>query len=58
VNRIIIVTFSAGLLALAGSFGQANDGAAGSPAVDLAVPRIQMTLEGPMAARVNAIIRN
>jgi hypothetical protein len=47
-NRTIILTFSAGLLALAAprSFGQASDAAAGEPAVDLAVPRIQMTLEG------------
>jgi hypothetical protein len=57
-NRIIMLAFSAGLLALAASFGQANNASTGQSAVDLAVPRIQMTLEGPMAARVDAIIRN
>ncbi|NUQ64994.1 MAG: glycoside hydrolase family 127 protein [Pirellulales bacterium] len=57
-NRIIALTFSAALLARAASFGQASDAAASQPAVDLAVPRIQMTLEGPMAARVDGIIRN
>jgi hypothetical protein len=36
-SRIIILTFFAGLLAQAASFGQANDAAAGQPAVDLAV---------------------
>jgi len=57
-NRTIILTLSAGLLALAASFGKVSDAAAGTPAVDPAVPRIQMTLDGPMAARVDGIIDN
>ena len=43
-KRIIVLTLSAGLLALAAGFGQASDAPAGQPAVDLAVPRIRMTL--------------
>jgi len=57
-NRTTIFAMSAGLLALAASAGQASDATAGQPAPDLAVPRIQMTLDGPMAARVDGIIRN
>ncbi len=57
-NRTTILAISAGLLALASSFGRAGEAVAGQPAVDLAVPRIQMTLDGPMAARVDGIIRN
>jgi uncharacterized protein len=57
-NRSIVFAVSAGLLALAPGLGHATDTATGQPAVDLAVPRIQMTLAGPMAARVDGIVRN
>ena len=57
-NRMIVLTLSAGLLALAASLGQASDAAAGQPAVDLAVPQLHMTLEGPMGERLDGIIRN
>ncbi len=57
-NRIIVLALSAGFLALAASFGLAAHVAPGQPAIDLEVPRLHMTLEGPMGQRLDSIIRN
>lgn len=45
-------------LVLTLGLGQPRDVLAGEPALDLAVPQVRMTLEGPMAARLDGIIRN
>ena len=49
------MTMAATFLLAAGAAPLAG---AGQPAPDLAVPRIQMTLEGPMGERLEGIVRN
>ena len=56
--RVIIVAMWTGLSTLTLGIGADTQTAAGEPPLDLAVPRIHMTLEGPMAARLDEIIRN
>jgi DUF1680 family protein len=56
--RAILVTISAGFLVLAIGFAAPSETEAGEPAADLTVPRIHITLDGPMAARLDGIIRN
>jgi DUF1680 family protein len=48
----------AGLSALLPGLGAVGETAAGEPAMDLAVPRVHMRLEGPLAARLDGIIHN
>ena len=48
----------ASMVLLAVSFCQAKEPAAGASSPELAVPRIRMSLEGPMAARLDGIIHN
>ncbi len=52
----ITITLTTGLLALVGS-GGVNRAAAAS-VTELAVPDVRMRLEGPMAARLDGVIRN
>jgi hypothetical protein len=49
---------SAGLLALTVGLGEVSGAAAGEPSPELALPRVRMSLEGPMAARLDGIIHN
>ncbi|MGE5297192.1 MAG: beta-L-arabinofuranosidase domain-containing protein [Solirubrobacterales bacterium] len=44
------------MIILAGVLGENKTAAAGTP--DMAVPQVKMSLEGPMGARLDAIVRN
>jgi len=57
-SRPIIVTLMTGLWALTLDLATVGPAVATEPSPDLAVPRIHMTLEGPMAERLDGIIHN
>ena len=54
----MIKTTFAGLTALWLGLAAASDTRAEESAVDLAVPRVRMRLEGPMGARLDGVIHN
>ncbi len=56
--RAIFFTVSVGILALPLGLSEVTDAVAGEPAIDMAIPRVRMSLGGPMAARLDGVIHN
>lgn len=57
-RRAIVMATAVGLLASAVHCGGAPEAAAGELPRDLATPRLRIDLEGPMAVRLDGIVRN
>lgn len=58
INKAIFVKVSVGILALPWGLGDVTDAGAGEPAIDVAIPRVHVSLEGPMGARRDGGNRN
>lgn len=56
--RMNFAAVSVAILSLSLVFGEANGVGAAEPAIEMAIPRVRMSLEGPMAARLDGVIHN